>query len=398
MIDQEILIELSKQLYPELRLIREHLHAHPELSFEEVESSSFIKSKLKDWGISYTDGWVKTGIVARLKGNKKSSAKRIAIRADIDALPIVEENNTKYKSKNIGCMHACGHDVHTTSVLGACLLLQKTIDLWSGEVLFIFQPGEEKLPGGALGMLKEGAMGDPLPDAILGLHVEPSIPVGNLGFKTGKYMASGDEIYIDIIGEGGHAAAPDKHADTVSIAAHLLVELQQIVSRLCPPAVPSVLSFGKLIAPGATNVIPAKVSMEGTFRTFDESWREKAHQKINDIANAMAKAFDVEINVKIVSGYPVLLNDKTLTREISKAAKILVGEDQVEQLSIRMSAEDFAYYSQEMPACFYRLGVRNEAKGITYPVHHPKFDADEEAVRYGALSLAYFATTILKQD
>ncbi len=395
MIDQKLLIELSHQVYPELKLIREHLHANPELSFQEFETSDFIKTKLKEWGIPFTDGWVKTGIVATLKGEKSSSTKRIAIRGDIDALPIKEENNTKYKSINNGCMHACGHDVHTTSVLGACYLLHQLKHLWSGEVLIVFQPGEEKLPGGASAMLKEGALGDPFPEAIIGLHVEPSMKVGSLGFKSGKYMASGDEIYIDVIGEGGHAAAPDKHADTVIIAAHLLVELQQIVSRLCPPSIPCVLSFGKVIADGATNVIPSKVSMEGTFRTFDEDWRKKAHQKIKDIAAGMASAFDVEIRVNIVGGYPVLLNDKSLTNKIAIAAKDLIGKDNVEKLAIRMSAEDFSYYSQKMPACFFRLGVRNEAKGITYPVHHPKFDADEEAVRYGALSLSYFAALLL---
>jgi amidohydrolase len=395
MIDQKLLIELSHQLYPELKLIREHLHANPELSFQEFETSAFIKAKLKEWGVSFTEGWVKTGIVATLKGEKSISNNRIAIRGDIDALPITEENTTKYKSVNSTCMHACGHDVHTTSVLGACYLLNQLKHLWSGEVLFVFQPGEEKLPGGASAMLKEGALGDPLPKAILGLHVEPSMNVGSLGFKPGKYMASGDEIYIDIIGEGGHAAAPDKHADTVSIAAHLLVELQQIVSRLCPPSIPCVLSFGKVIADGATNVIPSKVSMEGTFRTFDEDWRRKAHQKIRDIAAGMASAFNVEIIVNIVGGYPVLLNDSSLTKKIALAAEELVGKENVEKLAIRMSAEDFSYYSQQMPACFFRLGVRNEAKGITYPVHHAKFDADEEAVRFGALSLSYFAGLLL---
>jgi amidohydrolase len=393
--DASIFNTLSQEIYPKLVSIREHLHAHPELSFQEYNTSKFIKDQLDEWNISYRDGFVKTGIVARIVGEKNSSSKRIAIRADIDALPISEENTCSYRSQNEGCMHACGHDVHTTSVLGAAYILNELRREWSGEVIFIFQPGEEKLPGGAKGMMEEGALGDPLPDAILGLHVEPTMQIGNLGFKGGKYMASGDEIYIDIIGEGGHAAAPHKHADTVSIAAHLLVELQQIVSRLTPPVIPTVLTFGKVIADGATNVIPAKVAIEGTFRTFDEKWRKQAHKKIKDIAAGMAKAFEVEINVKIVGGYPVLNNDKALTKNIQHFGKDLLGKEHIETLSIRMSAEDFSEYSQHMPACFYRLGVRNEDKNIIYPVHHPQFDADQEAVRYGAMSLAYFANQLL---
>jgi amidohydrolase len=387
---------LSQEIYPQLKDIREHLHAHPELSFEEFETSKYIKQYLNDWGIPYSEGWVKTGIVALIKGEKGSSSKRIAIRGDMDALPILEENNAEYVSQNKGCMHACGHDVHTTSVLGAAYILNQLKKEWSGEILFVFQPGEEKLPGGAKAMLSEGALGDPLPEAIIALHVEPTMNVGNLGFKAGQYMASGDEIYIEVIGEGGHAAAPHKHADTVSIAAHLIVELQQIVSRLAPPSVPTVLSIGKVIANGATNVIPSKVLMEGTFRTFDEDWRKKAHQKIRDIAQGLAQAFDVEIKVNIVGGYPVLYNDKTLTKEIKHMAEDLLGSKHVENLDIRLSAEDFSEYSQHMPACFFRLGVRNEKENITYPVHHPKFDADKEAVRYGALSLAYFASSLLQ--
>lgn len=386
---------LSQTLFPELKSIREHLHSHPELSFEEYETSKFIKKKLEQWNISYSEGWVKTGIVAHIKGEKGTSSKRIAIRADIDALPIMEENQSSYRSQNNNCMHACGHDVHTTSVLGAAYILNELKKDWSGEVIFIFQPGEEKLPGGAKGMLEEGALGSPLPDAILGLHVEPMMKIGDLGFKAGKYMASGDEVYIEIKGEGGHAAAPHKHADTVSIAAHLLVELQQVVSRLTPPEIPTVLTFGKVIADGATNVIPSKVLIEGTFRTFDENWRKQAHKKIKDIAAGMASAFEVEINVNIVGGYPVLNNDKALTKNVKRFGIDLLGKDHIENLSIRMSAEDFSEYSQHMPACFYRLGVRNEEKNIIYPVHHPRFDADEEAVRYGAMSLSYFASQLL---
>ena len=390
MITKGQFIELSKEIYPELKQIREHLHANPELSFEEYNTSDFIKSKLREWDIDYSEGWLKTGIVAEIKGELAESDRLFAIRADIDALPIIEENKVSYKSKNTGCMHACGHDVHSTSALGAAYMLSSLKKHWSGTVRVLFQPGEEKLPGGAKGMLQEGALGKPLPESIIALHVEPNMNVGEIGFKQGKYMASGDEVYIEVSGEGGHAAAPDKHADTVSISAHLIVELQQVVSRLCPPSVPTVLTFGKVIANGATNVIPAKVNIEGTFRTFDEEWRKKAHQHIKEIAAAKATAFGVDIKVRIVNGYPVLINDKKLTKQVKKAGQELLGIDAIHDLAIRMSAEDFSEYSQHMPACFFRLGVRNEENGITYPVHHPRFDADEEAVRYGALCLAYF--------
>lgn len=395
MIAKDPFIKLSKEIHPELSSIREYLHANPELSFEEFNTSELIKSKLKEWGITYSDGWVKTGIVAEIKGGLSESDSVYAIRADIDALPITEENDTSYRSKNIGCMHACGHDVHTTSALGAAYILSKLKDQWSGTVKIVFQPGEEKLPGGAKAILEEGALGNPLPESIIALHVEPNMNVGDFGFKQGKYMASGDEIYIEISGEGGHAAAPDKHADTVSICSHLIVELQQIVSRLCPPSIPTVLTFGKVIADGATNVIPSNVFIEGTFRTFDEEWRKKAHEHIREIAAAKAKAFDVEIKVNIVGGYPVLNNNKVLTKELKKTAQELFGKEKIHDLKLRMSAEDFSEYSQHMPACFFRLGVRNEEKGIIYPVHHPRFDADQESVRYGALSLAYFTYQML---
>jgi amidohydrolase len=395
MIDQQDFIKLSESIFEELKTIREHLHQNPELSFKEFKTSEFIKQRLNDWGIMYTDGWVKTGIVVRIKGEKEKSNKTIAIRGDIDALPIKEENTISYKSIVDGCMHACGHDVHTTSALGAAYILNKLKKDWAGEIIIAFQPGEELLPGGAKGMLKEEAFGKKLPDGIIALHVEPTLDVGKLGFRSGNYMASGDEIYIDIKGEGGHAAAPHKHADTVSIAAHLLVELQQVVSRMCPPTIPTVLTFGKVIANGATNIIPSKVAIEGTFRTFNEEWRNKAHQKIKAISKGMADAFEVEIDVNIVGGYPVLKNDPEFTALLSSTAEELIGQDNVEELDIRLSAEDFSEFSQHMPACFFRLGVRNENKGIIYPVHHPKFDADEKAVKFGALSLAYFAYKLM---
>jgi amidohydrolase len=387
---------LSKEIYPNLKEVREQLHTYPELSFEEYKTSAFIKMKLKHWGIDFIDGIVETGIVAIIEG-KKDKGNIVAIRADMDALPIVEANEVEYKSKNIGVMHACGHDVHTTSLLGAIYILHHTRDQWSGTVRCIFQPGEEMVPGGAQQMIKAGALGKPLPKAMIALHVEPNLNVGSFGFKKGLYMASADEIHIDVLGDGGHAANPHLHVDTVSLAAHLLVELQTITSRFAPPTVPTVLSFGKIDGPGATNIFPQKVTIAGTFRTFDETWRKQAHQKIKNIANGLALAYKTEIIVDIRKGYPALKNDKKITEFLYKKAGELYGDENVEKIKTRLSAEDFSFFAKEIPACFYRLGVRNEEKGITFPVHHPQFDADEKAVMYGAESLAYFALELLNK-
>jgi len=388
--------QLSKEIFPNLKEVREQLHTYPELSFKEFKTSAFIKLKLKQWGIDFFDGLVDTGIVAIVHG-KEDKKDIVAIRADMDALPITEANEVDYKSKNQGVMHACGHDVHTTSLLGAVYILHHTRDQWSGTVRCIFQPGEESVPGGAQQMIKAGALGNPLPKSIIALHVEPNMDVGNFGFKKGLYMASADEVHIDVLGDGGHAANPHLHIDTVSVAAHLLVELQQITSRLAPPTIPTVLTFGKIDGQGATNVIPQKVTIAGTFRTFDETWRKQAHQKIIDIAAGLALAYNAEIIVDIRKGYPALRNDKQITKIVGNKAKKWYGDENVHKISTRLSAEDFSFFANEIPACFYRLGVRNEEKGITYPVHHPQFDADETAVMYGAESMACFAIELLSQ-
>ena len=388
--------QLSKEIYPNLKEVREQLHAYPELSFQEYKTSAFIKLKLKQWGIEFVDGIADTGIVAVIHG-KKNSKDVVAIRADMDALPITEANEVEYKSKNNGVMHACGHDVHTTSLLGATYILHHTRDLWSGTIRCIFQPGEESVPGGAQQMIKAGALGSPLPKAIIALHVEPNLNVGSFGFKKGLYMASADEVHIDVLGDGGHAANPHLHVDTVSLAAHLLVELQQITSRFAPPTIPTVLSFGKIDGPGATNVFPQKVALAGTFRTFDENWRKQAHQKIKDISKGLALAYKTEINVDIRKGYPALKNDKAITQFLYGKAKEMYGDENIVKIKTRLSAEDFSFFANKIPACLYRLGVRNEEKGITFPVHHPQFDADEKAVMFGAESLSYFALELLSK-
>lgn len=381
---------LSEQFFEEINGFRKELHAHPELSFEEFETSERIKKKLKEYGIPFEDGWAGTGIIAWLEGANPGS-NCIALRADMDALPITEKNQTDYVSKNPGVMHACGHDVHSSCLLGAAKILNELKEQWSGKIIFIFQPGEEKFPGGASLLLKEGLLEKFQPKKIIAQHVYPELEVGKLGFREGMYMASADEIYIQIKGKGGHGALPHKNIDPVIISAHLLLALQNVTSRFAPPTVPSVLSFGKVEAKGATNVIPDTVFIEGTFRTMNEEWRSKAHELIENIAKSTAKSFGGDCEIQIKKGYPFLQNDKELTSSARNSAKKLLGEDQIVELDLRMTAEDFSYYSQEMPSCFYRLGVGNKKKGITASVHSPNFDIDEKAISVGMASMAFIA-------
>lgn len=383
-------LSLAGQYFEEINGFRKELHAHPELSFEEYETSARIKEKLINYGIPYEDGWAGTGIIAWLEG-KNPDSNCIALRADMDALPIEEKNTADYASKNPGIMHACGHDVHSSCLLGAAKILKGLKDQWSGKIIFIFQPGEEKFPGGASLLLKEGLLEKFRPKKIIAQHVYPEMEVGKLGFREGMYMASADEIYVTVKGKGGHAALPHKNIDPVIISAHLLIAMQNVVSRFAPPTVPSVLSFGKVEAKGATNVIPDDVFIEGTFRTMDEDWRSKAHGLIENIAQSTAKSFGGNCDIKIKKGYPFLQNEKALTQSARNSAKKLLGEDKIVELDLRMTAEDFSYYSQEIPSCFYRLGVGNKEKGISASVHSPHFDIDEKAISIGMASMAFIA-------
>jgi len=386
----------AKAIHPDLVRIRHHLHAHPELSFQEYETSIFIKTELDKLNIPYSS-MAETGIVALIKG-KNPEKKTIALRADIDALPILEANQVEYKSKNDGVMHACGHDVHTTSLLGAARILSETSDQFEGTIKLIFQPGEERLPGGASIMIKEGVLQNPKPAAIIGQHVMAYIPAGKVGFRSGMYMASADEIYLTVKGKGGHAAMPEMNIDPVLITSHIIVAMQQVISRNASPKIPSVLSFGKVIADGATNVIPNEVKVEGTFRTLDEEWRNKAHLKIKKLAESMAESMGGECDVEIRKGYPFLKNHPETTEKAKACAIEYLGEENVVDLDIWMAAEDFAWYSQETDACFYRLGIRNEEKGITSGVHTPTFDIDESALEIGAGLLAWIAVTELNKQ
>ncbi|NBC83829.1 MAG: amidohydrolase [Bacteroidetes bacterium] len=384
--------ELANQYFDDTVGIRRHIHKYPELSYQEFETSEYIKKQLQLLGIPFKDGFVKTGIVGRIVG-KNPEKKIIALRADMDALPIQEENEVEYKSVNNGVMHACGHDVHSASLLGTARILNEIRDYFEGTILLIFQPAEEKLPGGAKLMMEEGALDNPKPELIIGQHVYPTLEAGKVGFKKGMYMASTDEIYMTIKGTGGHAAMPHQISDTVLTTSHIIAALQQIVSRRGEAATPSVLSFGKVIANGATNIIPSEVKVEGTFRTMDEEWRNKAHEKIRQIAQNVANAMDCEVVIDIKKGYPYLVNDDQVTDLAQNAARELLGGENVIALDLRMTAEDFAYFSQHYPATFYRLGVKNEQ--LQSPLHSSTFNIDEKALKTAMETMAWIAVQSL---
>jgi len=379
-------------LLPKVIAIRRHLHKHPELSFQETQTSLYIQSVLKEHQIEFTSGHVKTGIVARIKGN--TPGKTLALRADIDALPIEEKNKTPYTSINKGIMHACGHDAHTASLLGTAILLNQFKEHIKGEIIFVFQPGEELLPGGASLMLKENALGKKLPSAIIGQHVFPQLQSGKVGFKKGLYMASTDELYLTVKGKGGHGAMPNLCIDPILIASHIIIALQQISSRYAPPQIPTVLSVGKIIGNGATNVIPDEIYLEGTFRTFNEDWRKKAHSLITQIAQTTAQSFGAFCDVRIEKGYPFLINDENVTTQCINAATNYLGKENVVELDLRTTAEDFAFYSQVMPGCFYRLGTGNLAKKNTN-VHTATFDIDETSLETACGLMTYLAIQYL---
>ena len=370
--------------------IRRHLHANPELSFKEYETSKFVTSQLDKWGVSYKSGFVETGIVAHIEG-KNPSSKVIALRGDMDALPIIEANNVPYKSKNEGVMHACGHDVHTACVMGVAKTLHSLRDEFEGTVKIIFQPGEERLPGGASLMIKEGALENPKASSIVGQHVLPELEVGKVGFRSGMYMASADEVHFTVTGKGGHAALPHYLIDPVLITSHIIVALQQLVSRRTKPGVPCVLSFGSVHANGATNVIPNEVHVQGTFRTMDEEWRKEAHIIMKKMAEEMASSMGATCDFRVDVGYPFVYNDDVVTEFARGAAKDYLGEENVVELDMRMTGEDFSFYTQHMPGCFYRLGVGNVAKGLTSGLHTPTFNVDEKCLEVGTGLMAYIA-------
>ncbi len=372
-------MERSKDYLIETIRIRRHLHQHPELSFEEFQTADFIEQTLNFYGI-VTTRMSTTGVIAMIEG-ELTGEKVIALRADIDALPIQEISDQSYKSKNNGIMHACGHDVHTASLVTVARILQESRSEWGGKVKIIFQPAEEKFPGGASLLIKEGILENPAPSAIIAQHVFPELEAGTLGFRSGPFMASADELYITVHGKGGHGAMPHHTKDTILIASHLIIALQQVVSRNNNPLTPTVLTIGKIQSTGgATNIIPGEVKIEGTFRTFDETWRKEAKSIIKNICHGIAQSMGGTVDVDIKDGYPVLLNDLHLTSQLRQLAVELLGADHVIDLPMRTTAEDFAYFSQLMPACFYRIGTSKPGRGGEKRVHTPDFDIEENAL------------------
>jgi len=380
---------LAQDIHGDVVKHRRHLHANPELSFQEFQTSAYVKSALDELGIEWQP-MANTGVVGIIKGAIPSDSV-VALRADMDALPIKEANEVPYKSQNEGVMHACGHDVHTSSLLGTAKILSELRGDFAGTIKLIFQPAEEKLPGGASLMIQEGVLENPKPQAVLGQHVMPLIDAGKIGIRSGKYMASTDELYVTVTGKGGHGAQPQQNIDPVAITAHIIIALQQIVSRFADPKLPTVLSFGKVVANGATNVIPNEVYLEGTFRTLNEEWRAEAHQRMKKMAEGIADSMGASCEFRIVNGYPFLVNEEALTAQVRGFAENYLGKENVEDLDIWMAAEDFAYYSQAADACFYRLGIRNEERGITSSVHTPTFDIDEKALEVSTGLMAYIA-------
>ncbi len=375
--------------------VRRHLHRHPELSFKEFETSRFLIAQLKAMEIGKIKQIDKTGILATIEG--KSSGNTILLRADMDALPISEQNRTGYESINPGVMHACGHDAHMACLLLAAKILNQLKDRWAGAVKVLFQPAEERIPGGAQLMIKNGVLDHAKPSSAIGQHVMPSLPAGKVGFRRGEFMASMDEIYLIVKGKGGHAAMPETTVDPVMIASHIIVASQQLISRNNSPKTPSVLSFGKITGLGATNIIPDEVRIEGTFRTLDETWRFKALTQFALMVKSIAKGMGGTCEVEILNGYPHLHNEKTLTERLKIQAEVYVGKNNVVTPDIWMAAEDFAYYSQLVPSSFYLLGVQNKERGIDSGLHTPTFDLDEKALETGAGLMAWLAVSELNE-
>ena len=391
------ILETANARHEDVVGFRRHLHQNPELSFEEHETSRYIQDVLTKLGVTFQAGWAGTGVVATIRG-EQGNGRTIALRGDMDALPIQEENSVDYASNVPGVMHACGHDVHTSSLLGVAAILNSMRDRLRGNVRLIFQPGEERMPGGASLLIDEGVLENPVPDAILGQHVHPQLKVGQVGFCPGMSMASADEIRLLIHGKGGHAAMPHNTVDTVMATVEILSALQQIVSRKNNPLTPSVLSFGKLTSVGGTyNVIPDTVEVLGTFRTFDESWRYEAHAHLKSIATQVAAGLGASCEVEVTVGYPSLRNDPDLTRRCFDLAVELLGPDRVVEIPPRMTAEDFAYYSQHLPACFYRLGVTPQDADEVHHVHTPRFDIDEQALVTGPALMSWLAFRMLEE-
>lgn len=389
----EFIQQQTEAIFSKVIGYREYLHKNPELSFQEFETAKFVEDTLVEIGIQQIQRIGTTGVTGLIIGKNHSlNDKFIGLRADLDALPILEENEVSYKSQHVGLMHACGHDVHTSILLGAAEILNKIKDELPHPIKLIFQPGEEKNPGGASILIKEGVLDNPSISHMYALHVYPEMLAGKIGYKSGLYMASCDEIYITVHGKGGHGAMPHQCIDPIVIGANLVTSLQQIVSRSCDPKIPCVLTFGHFEALGATNIIPSKAILKGTFRTMDETWREKALLLIEEQVKAIVLSFGGKVDIEISKGYPCLVNDELLSIKAKDTLSVVLGEENVSELPIRLTSEDFAFYSQKVPVCFLRLGVGDINKELNYGVHHPKFDIDNDSLKTGIITLVNLVT------
>ena len=377
--------------FDEVVAIRRQLHQHPELSFCEKETAELIKKCLASKNIEFQSDIAGFGVVATIKGAVRTDrvCPIIALRADMDALPIQEQKDLPYRSVNSGVMHACGHDAHVAMLLGTAFILNELKDKFSGTIKLIFQPGEEKLPGGASLMIKEGVLNDV--DLIIGQHVYPDLPCGEVGFHAGAYMASSDEVNITVKGRGGHAAKPAERDNAVLAAAKIVTKL----SELYPENGDVLLAFGGFHADGTYNVIPSEVNLKGTMRTFDEEKRKALKDNILKAAKEIASEYGCEADVFIEQGYPSLKNDVDLTEKCAGLAKEILGESKVKELPQLMTAEDFAWYSQKVPACFYRLGTSNPEKGIDSKQHTSTFDIDENSMKFGMETMTFLTINLL---
>jgi amidohydrolase len=381
--------EQAEAVFPVIQDIRRDIHAHPELSYKEFRTSAIIHDYLKGLGIEPEPPFLETGVVALLKG--RADGPQIALRADIDALPLSEENVCAYSSQHPGTMHACGHDMHTAMLLGAASILAGMRDELSGSVLFIFQPAEEKAPGGARPLIEAGLFKRFSPSAVIGQHCFPNVPSGKVALCRGSFMAAADELYFTVSGQGGHASAPHKASDPVLAAAHIITAAQHLVSRVAPPHEPAVVSISSIQGGHAPNVIPSKVVMSGTMRTMNEDLRRLLHQKLHETVRHVGEGLGVEAEVEIRQGYPVLYNDPDITRHAAIACSEYLGRENVIDSEPLMTAEDFAYYLQEKPGTFWQIGTGLAEQDRSNMLHSPTFDPDENALSTGAGLLAYSA-------
>ena len=388
---------LAASYFEETIQHRHHLHQFPELSFQEYATADYVEKTLKSIGFTDVRRISKTGIVALLSPSN-AKQKVVGLRADLDALPIIETNNVSYRSTNKGVMHACGHDVHTAILLTVAKILFEIKHQIKGNIKLIFQPGEELLPGGASLLIKEGVLQNPEVDCLIAQHVTPQIEAGKIGFKKGLFMASTDEIYLTVKGKGGHAAMPHTYINPLLIASAILSKLHEafMIDKIQnEQQIPTVLAFGKIEGSGATNVIPDVVNIAGTFRTLDEKWRNTCHEMLTEIAQQTAIEMGGACDVSIHHGYPSLVNDEQITSSCMQTAASIIGDNNVLNLDYRMTAEDFAYFSQIKPVCFYRLGTGNAAKDTQHNVHTSNFNIDEDVLKFAPAVMASMAIDLL---